>query len=114
MKKGLIMFSISVSPERQREILALQKKRAATGYPQVGDVLTAVKTGFTYVCKQRKPFPTLREGHVTKGKQYKVIDNLDLVDGHFHLIPDGHGALVHLSPGILKRFFSINFKEVAL
>jgi len=114
MKKGLIMIGISVSPARQREIVEIQKRRVAAGYPQVGDVLTAVKTGFTCVCTQRKPFPTLREGHVTKGKQYKVIDNLDLVDGHFHLIPDSHGALVHLSPRILKRFFGINFKEVTL
>jgi hypothetical protein len=114
MRKGLIVFSVSTSPEKQREITELQKKRAAAGYPQVGDVLTAVKTGFTYVCKQRKPFPTLREGHVTKGKQYKVIDNLDLVDGHFHLVPDGHGALAHLSPRILKRFFDVDFKEVTL
>ena len=112
MGRGLIVFSMSISPERQKEIELLQRKRAERGYPKIGDVLIATRTGFTAVCRQKKPYPTIREGHVTKGKGYEVIDNLDLVDGHFHLPSDNRGFLVHLSPAVLRRFFGIDFDEV--
>jgi len=105
-----IIISMSLSKEQEKKIKKMQEERLKNGYPKVGTILTATKTGYTYVRKQEKPFPVVKEGHVTAGKQYKVIDNLDLLDGHYHVQSDNGGFCIHLDKKILKQFFGIEMK----
>jgi len=105
------IISMSLSKEREKKIKRMQEERLKNGYPKIGTVLTATKTGYTYVRKQEKPFPVVKEGLVTAGKQYKVIDNLDLLDGHYHCQSDNCGFCVHLDKRVLKQFFGIDYKE---
>jgi hypothetical protein len=69
-------------------------------YPKVGDKLTCIKSK-TY----HKWFS------VTKGKTYKVVDNIDMLNGYFHVKADERGAMyVRLEPEILAEAFGVNLQ----
>ena len=98
-KKAII--SISATPEHAKKIEQMKQERLKAGYPKVGTVLRAVKTGFT-----EKRYD---DGHLTKGRDYVVIDNIDLTEGYYHVQSDQEWFNVRLTPEVLKEFFGIEF-----
>jgi len=100
MGKPLILISIGVTKERERELGRNLRNLQTKGYPKVGDKIIAIKSGNTWH----------NELHLTKGKTYEVIDNIDLIDGYLHVASDDYGCVV-LSPQILQKFFGIHLKR---
>jgi len=97
------ILSIRLKPKAEKELEKRQEKRKRLGYPQVGTKITAIKSG--------KPEPKFDLGSLTKGKTYLVVDNLDLLNGYFHVPSDCKIAFVRLTPRILREYFGITLKE---
>jgi len=97
----MIKISLRLNPKKEKELDKIQAKRKILGYPQVGIKLKAIKSGI--------PDKNNPEGRVTKGKEYTVIDNLDLISGYFHIESDNYGCVV-LTSEILKEYFGIELQ----
>lgn len=91
------IISIQPTDEHREKILKLRKKRLAKGYPKLGTVLVAIKTGYAQ--------PQYEDGHITKGKEYVVVDNIDLSEGYYHVQSDDEGIHARLTPFILSELF---------
>lgn len=104
--KLTIFIEIKATKEQTKKLRKRQKELKAKGYPQVGDKITAIKSGYVYTETNEFGY-TLKEGKITKGKVYTVIDNLDLSEGYFHIIPDIEGVYIRLTLEVLKEWFGI-------
>jgi len=109
-KRGLIVFSISVSKEKEKELDENLKRLQKIGYPKVGDKLIAIKSGNTLVERSENGHE-IGEFHVTKDKTYEVINNLDFCNGYLHVQADDYGCVL-LSPEILEEFFGLKLRKV--
>lgn len=97
------IISIRPSERLWKKLTELKEARLANGYPKIGTVLTAIKSGH--------PHPDFLEAEVTKGKKYTVADNGDYSDGYYHVMSDEEWIWVRLTPHVLKEWFGVEYNE---
>lgn len=98
-------FVIHIEPGEDlwKKLKEIKEKRLARGYPKIGTILTAIKSG--------NPNPGWYDGVVTEGKEYEVVDNGDYQGGYYHVMGDLEWCFVRLTPSVLKEYFGVEYSE---
>lgn len=95
-----IMISVKNPEDKAKEITKLQAQRWKSGYPMPLDILIAVKSG-----KINQGGPQW-DVEITQGKEYTVWDNIDMIDGHFHIRGDNK-FVACLEEDVLEEYFNV-------